>query len=221
MIKYLPPEKIEQAEDDLQETAVDSKIPEWLKNVPGLNIDLGIQNCGSVDGYIDALKIFYDSIKSNADEIEKFFNAEDYSNYTIKVHALKSSAKVIGAEELSEKARRLEDAGNQKYVDEIKKDTPALLKWYRSYIEKLSPLGDVKEDDSNLPEIDQNQLAEAFEAIREMSASFDYDSVQFVFESLKEFRIPVEQKARLEKIKVAAGKPDWEEVNNLLKAVVA
>ena len=221
MIKYLPPEKIEQAEDESAETVDESKIPEWLKNVPGLNIDLGIKNCGSVDGYLDALKIFYDSIKSNADEIEKFFNAEDYSNYTIKVHALKSSAKVIGAEELSEKARRLEDAGNQKYVDEIKKDTPALLKWYRSYLEKLSPLGDVKEDDSNLPEIDQNQLAEAFEAIREMSASFDYDSVQFVFESLKEFKIPVEQKARLEKIKVAAGKPDWEEVNNLLKAVVA
>ena len=219
MIKYLPPEKIRTA-DETPETVEDEKIPDWLKDFGGVNIETGIQNCGSIDGFLDALKIFFDSINSNADEIQKFFDDQDWKNYTVKVHALKSSAKIIGAMELSERARRLEDAGNQGYCDEIQKDTPALLELYRKYSEKLSPLK-IEEDDSDLPEIDQSQLDEAYEAIREMSAAFDYDSVQFVFESLKDFRIPAAQKDRFEKIKIAAGKPDWEEVNNLLKAVVA
>lgn len=34
----------------------------------------------------------------------------------MKVHALKSSARVIGALELSERAKRLEDAGNSNYI---------------------------------------------------------------------------------------------------------
>ena len=60
-----------------------------------------------------SLKEFYDGIKENADAIERFLQSEDYDNYTIKVHALKSSARLIGADELSENARILEDLGNR------------------------------------------------------------------------------------------------------------
>ena len=51
-------------------------------------------------------------IEKNADELEKLLQEGDYENYTIKVHALKSSARLIGAEELSETARKLEAYGN-------------------------------------------------------------------------------------------------------------
>ena len=37
---------------------------------------------------------------------------KDYDNYTILVHALKSSAKIVGATELSNAAGRLEEYGD-------------------------------------------------------------------------------------------------------------
>ena len=60
-----------------------------------------------------SLKEFYEEITETADAIENFLKAEDYDNYTIKVHALKSSARIIGASDLSEKARILEEMGNR------------------------------------------------------------------------------------------------------------
>ncbi|MBQ4417173.1 MAG: DegV family EDD domain-containing protein [Butyrivibrio sp.] len=55
------------------------------------------------------LRQFYESISGNADEIERFLAEEDFDNFTIKVHALKSAARLVGAEDLSEMARKLED----------------------------------------------------------------------------------------------------------------
>ena len=54
------------------------------------------------------LKIFYESIPAKHSELEKCFNTQDWENYTIKIHALKSSAKLAGALELGEEAERLD-----------------------------------------------------------------------------------------------------------------
>ena len=55
---------------------------------------------------------FYEDIEKNADEIERLLREGDIENYTIRVHALKSGARMIGAAELSEQAKRLEAMGN-------------------------------------------------------------------------------------------------------------
>ncbi len=221
LMKYLPPEKVKvarESEDALEENIPEEKInlPDFLDDVDGLDTKEGVKHCGGGEEYLDALKIFAQSILSNADEIEKFFRAEDWKSYTTKVHALKSSARVIGAAELSEKARRLEDAGNSGYFDEIQHDTEPLLELYRSYAEKLSPLIQTEEDDSDKPLIDEDALLEAYEAMKEAAAAFDYDSIEFVFQSLDEYRLPEDEAARYKKIKDAATNLDWEKINELL-----
>ena len=55
---------------------------------------------------------FYDDIAQNMSDIERYLAEGDYENYTIRVHALKSSARMIGATALSEHARKLEELGN-------------------------------------------------------------------------------------------------------------
>ena len=57
------------------------------------------------------LRQFYESITNNADEIERLLAEGDYDNFTIKVHALKSAARLVGATRLSENAAKLEDYG--------------------------------------------------------------------------------------------------------------
>ena len=217
VIKYLPPEKVLTSESNNTEEVEEVTLPEWLTKVEGININEGVQHCGSEEAYIDALTVFANAINTAADEIEKYYNTGDWKNYTTKVHALKSSSRVIGADELSERAKRLEDAGNSGYIDEIKQDNEPLLKLYRSYAEKLKPLIQIEEDDSDKPLIDEAELAEAFEAMKDAAATFDYDSLMFVFQSLDEYRLPEEESEHYKKIKEAAVKLDWETINNILK----
>ena len=72
----------------------------------------GIRNCGSKEAYEGVKKMFAESAMEKAAEIERYFEEEDWENYTIKVHALKSSALLIGATALSERAAHLEAMGN-------------------------------------------------------------------------------------------------------------
>ena len=169
-----------------------------------------------MDSYLDALTVFAKSIISGAKEIAEFYGQRDIKNYTVKVHALKSSARVVGAKELSERARRLEEAGNAGYVDEIKKFTDGLLELYISFADKLSPLIKVEEDDADKPPIDEDALAEAYETLREVAQCFDYDSMLFVIQSLEEYKLPTDEAKKFSALKVAAEKPDWEKVHELL-----
>ena len=230
IVKYLPPEKINttlQEEDTAQEDSNTtlstsnisdtlSDLPEWLRNVEGLNINEGVAHCGDVEGYLEVLKIYANAVIDGANKIESYYNAEDWLNYTTKVHALKSSSRIIGADELSDKAAKLEAAGNSDNIDEIRRETPSLLEFYRSYADKLKPFIHVEEDKTDKPLIDEADLAEAFDAMRDAAATFDYDSLMFLLHSLDDYRLPDEAEERCKHIKEAASKLNWE----LIKEIV-
>ena len=217
LINYLPDDKVIFRENDADDDdGEEEKIPAWLKDVAGIDVNEGIEHCGGVEAYLDALTVFAQSVTAGAKEIAEFYRQNDIKNYTVKVHALKSSARVIGANELSERAKRLEDAGNAGYVDEIKKFTDGLLELYISFADKLSPLIKVEDNDEDKPPIDADQLAEAYEAMREVAQTFDYDSMQFVIQELEEYKLPPDDAKKFSEIKIAASKPDWETVLKLL-----
>ncbi len=112
-------------------------LPEWLIDTEGLDVEAGIQINGSPDSYISAIRIFSESAQRKADEIEDFYQKGDVTNYTIKVHALKSSAGVIGAKDLADQATVLETAGNTGDYDTIKKNNAQFLDTYRTLGEAL------------------------------------------------------------------------------------
>ena len=211
IMKYLPPEKIEEAPDDDRIEPPKLDLPDWLTAIDGIDVQKGVGHCGSAEDYLNALKVFAQSIKDNADEIESMFRAELWKDYTTKVHALKSTARVIGAETLSDLAKAMEDAGNANDLDAIRKSTAPLLEMYRSFADKLSPLIE-RSDDEDKPPITEDDLNEAVEALREAAASFDYDSVTFILDQLDEYRLPDDQIERFKRIRVSASKLDWEEL---------
>lgn len=227
IVEYLPDEKVIQcseikepevkSETEPQSVPTDENLPEWLRNAKGLRTEAGIDHCGGVENYLDVLDLFANSISTAAEEIEGYFENKDWKNYTTKVHALKSTAKVIGADELSEKARRLENAGNSHYFNEIERDHRPLMELYLKYLEILKPMLNDESDDSEKPLIDKNELAEAFVAMKDISASFDYDSLMFIFQSLDEYRLPEDKAEVYRQIKEAAAKLDWTKIKEILE----
>ena len=130
---------------------------------------------------------------------------------------MKSTSKVIGAEELSEKARLQEERGNLNKIGELKENHSPLMELYKTYSEKLAPLIKVEDTNSDKPLIDEATLSEAYGAMKEVAQNFDYDSMIFIFQSLEDYRLPENEIERYKKIKDATDKFEWEKVNELLK----
>ena len=236
LVKYLPPELIKPPEasesngEDSNEIETDSDAANMKFTNPALaelfstaatrklfDARAGLQSCGSEDDYLAVLRVFKESAVEQAGEIQQYFEAKNWKNYTTKVHALKSMARLVGALELSDRAKRLEAAGDRLDTKEIEKDTLALLALYQFCSEALSSLQETTQSDADLPEIDGASLAEAYETIRELAASFDYDNIQLVLSELAGSRIPKDAEERHARIVAAAKKPDWDALKKYLE----
>ncbi len=117
-----------------------AKLPDWLSDVPGLDLAFGMGNCDTAEDYMDALSVFAASVVEKANEIERLFQEDDFSHYALKVHSLKSMSRLVGALGLSEAAAELEIAGKAGEYDIVREKTPKLLSTYRAYAERLARL---------------------------------------------------------------------------------
>ena len=199
MLKYyLPPNKLSVPSDVAADEKSKQDILKNIRNLEGLNIPTAIQNCGTSEVFMVALKEYYDNIKLRANQIEQYWHDGDIKNYTIQVHALKSSSRLIGALELSEKAAYLEKCGDDENMDEINKKTAELLALYRSYIQKLSVLD--RGQEKKQP-IDPKRYAEAIQAIKEFTLSFDFNAIDSIIDMLEAYSVPKEEEERYTEIK--------------------
>ncbi len=205
LIHYLPVEKISSVSirngEDNYKSEFSKIVPEdsKLNSLSGVDIKAGITNCGDVETYESVVTDFYNSIDRNADAIEGFLNEKDIRNFTVLVHALKSSARLIGALELSDMAAHLEDMGNQENCEEISKLTPALLEKYRMYKVHLAVMAD--EEDDSLPEIPAEQLEGAFKDMKELIEAYDFDTADSIMLMLKDYSIPLDLKNKYNKVR--------------------
>ncbi len=207
-------------EEELTGKNISEKIPEELikPDKEGLiSIQEGMDFCGSTYSFVKFLKTFLRSIDDKAKEIEDALTSEDYQLYTMKVHSLKSTSRIIGAHRLSELSKKLELAGESGEIDVIKEKTGELLELYRSYSNKLSDIGSISLDGIKLrPLASREIIDDAYRALREVAPMMDYDSVEMIIEGLKKYKLPEDEKERIEKIEYYLKKLDWESIQDLL-----
>ncbi|MBQ3645514.1 MAG: response regulator, partial [Synergistaceae bacterium] len=219
LMEYLPKDKIEittstdENEDSNEKTEL-TELEKFYAQTDGLDYVEAIKNCANEAILSKTLQQFYNSIQNNLNDIKKFESEGDIKNYTIKVHALKSSARLIGASELSSQAMYLEDCGNNNDVDSIKDLTPDLLANYESYVAKLSPLYKQNENAELIP---IEKLHEAYEAIKEFASMFDSDSIDGIISMLREYRIPDDEAEKFNIIASCADSADWSGLEQALK----
>ena len=124
------------AEDELD------RLPLWLKTVPHIDLVSGIENCGDAQEYMEALFIFYSSISEKAEEISSYLENDELTMYRLTVHSLKSMARLVGARDLYERSKVLEEAAVNNDMGTIILETPQFLSDYRRYETFLSPIKD-------------------------------------------------------------------------------
>ncbi|SDB40629.1 ATP-binding protein [Butyrivibrio sp. INlla16] len=176
-----------------------------MTNIKGIDYETGVKNCGGPSALKKVATNFALAIENNSKSIEDAWHFDDLENYTTYVHGLKSSARVIGAIELSNLAAYLEQCGNKKDKDEIERRTPELLANYREYIDFLKPLIDEAtaetEEDLNKPLIEPEELKGALRSLKEFVEGSYFDSADDVVSMMDDYRMPDDFKGTYKEIK--------------------
>ncbi len=128
-----------------------------------LDVSKGIMYCGNEKNYIEILKTHRDNGTENIEHIEGLLKTEDWKNYTIVVHGIKSSMMSIGAVKLSEMAKALEMAGKTEKYDYIQAEHHTMIEEYHRVLDVLNHcplLGPVEEKETvcEKPAIEEEQF---------------------------------------------------------------
>jgi len=221
IMQHLPEEMMEKpaAEGAVEEL---TQIPEelhWVYDVDGITVEEGIKNAGGISNYLFSLNLFLDTIDDNTKVLRDAYEGGETRLYTIKVHALKSAARIIGALPLSAKAADLEDAGNRGDQDFIRAHHDLLMEEYEAFREKLGGLHAVEEEaDHHKEMIPAEELHGAYEALSDVIPQMDYDSVEMILEQLKEYRLPPEDERKMKELEKMMRVLDWDGMEALIKA---
>ena len=240
LVAYLPKEKISYIREDVTpeeekgggfvkdenttETAgQDVSLSPLYRPHKGINLMGAIEGMGGEDAFKPILDIFYESIDENADEIQEMYDTENWEDYTILVHALKSSARIVGAIDLGEEAFAMEMAGKENNLDFIHENHDRLMKNYREFKDILS---DIYEE---IPEIEAPSMPKAVagqmnidewkERIRTGAEDMDIDVLEEVFREISAYELSSEDEESFAEIKKLVDAYDYDGVNEILDSM--
>ncbi|MBP5281748.1 MAG: response regulator [Lachnospiraceae bacterium] len=153
--KWLPAEKIKETAQVTEE--VMEFLPEGMEKTEtedertsaalilrklcdlGIDVVEGLKYAmNEEDFYLELLRDYVSNSKEIRQDLARDFAQKDWKNYQIKVHALKSSSKMIGAMDLSEAAKDMEYAARDGKEDILVKEQEGFLEKFDQLISDLS-----------------------------------------------------------------------------------
>ena len=179
----------------------------------GFSFEEGVNHCGSKAALMKTIRIFYRTIDSKADKIEQCLKEGLISDYVVEVHALKSSALLIGAVPLSEAAKELEDYGKQGKTEVLEEKTPDVLTLYRDLKNILRPYAEKEEDAKK--EFSDGEWITALQQIHQCIEQFDLDGVDQIMEQLEEYQVPECIRESMDQLRVYVADVSLEEIMEL------
>ncbi len=169
-----------------------------------IDMETAMETAGGPEVYEAVCRNFHDTALTRIDMLRDAFDARDLENYTIQVHALKTTARLIGAFSLSERALSLEQAGRASDRDPILEKTDGLHLDYRALYEAFGLLEAPKDDsigETDRPPLSPEELKEKLSDMRELLEAFDFDTASELFESLNDYALPEDFRETYAKMK--------------------
>ncbi len=198
------------------------KAPEsdsTLPKLPGINPADGIRYTGSEKMWLKLLGDFYKLIDSKSRKLEDCVADGLIRDYTIEVHALKNTARMIGAARLSEWFFKMEKCGKAGDVETITKETPGLIRALQSYKEILRPYGE--ENDRNKREVPASEWITQLTILRDAMERFSLDTVDMAMQQLEQYRVPEKCGELMELLRAAVADVKMKDVMDTAERMIA
>ena len=159
LMKYLPEDKIElvteEITDDSGESGDEMDYFTTLRSV-GIEPKNGLKFCQDDEAFYRVMlaEYAYGELEK-AHNLQKSYESENWHDYSIYVHALKSSSKMIGASALSMRAAKLESAANSEDFGTIRTEHDSMMEEYEvmtAVIRSAIPKDAMDTDNANVTE---------------------------------------------------------------------
>ncbi|MDE7365955.1 MAG: PocR ligand-binding domain-containing protein [Lachnospiraceae bacterium] len=218
--KWLPKEKIlpvdkASVSNGSAQDMTDSGSSSDTVNIKELNTKEAISRLGSEKMFWFVLKEYFCAIDQKYNAILEYKAAERWRDYTVEVHALKSTSRQIGADHISEIAAEMEKAGNDENIALINEKTGTMLEEYLQLKEALKPyFTDVAQVEERFA-----QMEEILDMIEKMQVALDaFDTLQVdeVIEEMSKFKYSGESVDFFEQLKKAAEEGNIDDCLNIV-----
>jgi len=233
LIKYLPKEQViftnesKYMDESMQESNFKQESNSMQESnsiqerstlqIENLDVKEAISCLGSEKLYKEIINNFYTTIPSKVDLIRKYEKENRIKDYTIEVHTLKSSAKMIGAINLSELAQNLENFGNSGNMKEIHRKTETLLETLMDFRRILKPYVYVNEiQEEYKEEIDIHEIVDKLLMLKSSMEVLDLDKADELIKKLDLVKIPEGMKTSYGVLKECVTNVDGEKAGQLI-----
>lgn len=214
--KWLPEELIEIGDGDVfgaSGAEGDSDVPV----VPGLSSEEGLKYSGSKKMWISLLGDYCNMMDVKSSLIRECIATGDIKRYTVEVHALKNTSRMIGAGALSQEFYELEKYGNAEDLPSIKSKTEGVLLHMESYREALAPYADTGSADTAA---DSSDIKAKLQEIYDAMDSFDLDAADEAMKELSTYSVSDEIKQDISRLRAYVADVAMEDVMELAQELI-
>lgn len=192
--QWLPSKKIQRiegnGEKEEQKLEKLKRIAEKIV-IPKLDIFSALKLAGDELLFWQILREYAKSIPRKAKTLQQYFDSDNWKNYTIEAHALKSFSRQVGATELADLAARMEQAGNNKDTKFIRANHGKMLEKYQEYEAILSEYLDSPDKAINMKEnYDKDRLLNLLEGMQQAVDDLDMDAMDKIAGQMEQMAIP-------------------------------
>ncbi|MBQ7463938.1 MAG: response regulator [Lachnospiraceae bacterium] len=169
------------------QTSKEDTDPVVLLERVGIDTQSGIRYCrNDREFYLELLDNFVSEFEKKKSGIGQAYENKDLEDYHIRVHALKSTARMLGAAELSEYAKNLEEAAKKNDEVFIGSHHEELMNMYSEVVEDVADcIGKKKKSGgSETKEIGRDQVLDALARVMSCIETYEVQSAEDIINGL-------------------------------------
>jgi HPt (histidine-containing phosphotransfer) domain-containing protein len=187
-------------------------------NIPGVDIEKAIQNSGSQELFTELLGDVYKIIDEKSNLVETYLKEKDLQNFTVQVHALKTTCRMIGAMELGEEFFSLEKLGKENNLEQIESSAPDVLRSFRSLKPYLEPFA--SNNNAVKGEFDKATVSDLLNKLISAIDDFDLGTAEDVTHSLLSYSYNADLASKMESLDKLVTNLDYSEAKELSQQIL-
>lgn len=201
LVQGVSSQQLQQLAGSMQENKEDS----WAQVPVCVDVATARQFSNTYQLFEKNIKSYSGNYAATRDKLRQFKEQKDVENYTITVHGLKSTSKMIGLIQVSELARDQEEKCQTGQEALVWEETEYLLAKYEACVTNLQAFlnehsqKDKKETEENC--LSEEEYQALIQRIKEAADSFDMGEFLILEEEFEQITVPKEKEEEFSKIR--------------------
>ncbi len=141
---------------------------------------------GNAEAYLRVLRCFVRGLSERMEAL-RVAQQQDINDYMTGVHAMKSSARFVGAYEIAQAAEKLENEGRAGNFRVLEKETPKLLLQCEVFREIMTPYLQSVFPETEKIQVTIDEMRVQFKRIADCAQAYDLDEAETAMAELDKF----------------------------------